>query len=121
MRLLKEKEGCDFVYMTGSHDQAMQRVRLHKRYRTKPVSSAEEFQKKPAVTSDGDIICPKQKTAPFKKNQSKMQNSVLVPWVNNRKEKTNKNDDIIWFMMVLTLTREVVRRGTSKLWLMLSK
>ena len=96
LRLLKEKEGCDFVYMTRSYVQAMQRVRLHKRYRTKPVSSAKEFQKKPAVTSDGDIICPKRKTTPIKKNPAKTQNSLRVPWANNKKKKTKKHDDIIW-------------------------
>ena len=45
MRLLREKEACDFVYMAGSYNQAMKQVRLHKKYRTKAVSSDDESQK----------------------------------------------------------------------------
>ena len=35
IKLLKKKTGCEFVYMTGSFNQATKKVRLHKRFRTK--------------------------------------------------------------------------------------
>ena len=96
MRLLKEKEGCDFVYMTGSYDQAMKRVRLHKRYRTKVVGTGEATATKPVVTEDGDILCPQEKTQPIKKTSPKKNNGPRVPWANNKKKKSNKGEDIVW-------------------------
>ena len=42
IKLLENKPGCEFVYMTGSFNQAMKKVRLHKRFRTKNASFAKD-------------------------------------------------------------------------------
>ena len=63
IKLLEKNSGCEFVYMTGSFNQAMKKVRLHKRFRTKNASFAKDSRTNPVVSNDGDIIAPPPKVS----------------------------------------------------------
>ena len=61
IRLLEKKPGCKLVYMTGSFNQAMKKVRLHKIFRTKDALFTKDSRTNPAVDNDGNIIAPPPK------------------------------------------------------------
>ena len=96
IKMLEKKEGCEFVYMTGSYNQALKKVYLYKRFRTKNTSYANDSRSVPIVNNSGDIIAPPTKGSTRRRSKQKTQYKMNVPWANNKKKKTSLDDDIIW-------------------------
>ena len=78
IKLLKNKPGCEFVYMIGSYNQAMKKVRLHNRFWTKIIPLEKESQTKPVVSNDGDIIAPEPKGSMRKEKQNTQECRLVV-------------------------------------------